>query len=86
MTLLRRYLRLWRGRRLERDMEEEMRLHVQLETEELERSGVAPPEARRLALLSMWEFSYKLICLLLIIMVSRATTEKALIFGVLQIH
>lgn len=36
-------------RRLERDMDDEMRLHLELEADELVRSGLAPDEAGRQA-------------------------------------
>src|SRR5256885_4506080 len=48
-----RRLRRLRGRReLEGEMDEEMRLHLELEVEELERRGLRPGEARRQALLA----------------------------------
>ncbi|NIU75927.1 MAG: hypothetical protein GWN71_20875, partial [Gammaproteobacteria bacterium] len=48
---LRHLLRvLFRKDRVERDMDEEMRFHVDLETEENIRVGMKPGEARRAAL------------------------------------
>lgn len=50
---LRRRVRALVGRRhIEREMDDEMRLHVELEAEELVRAGVAPDEARRRALVA----------------------------------
>ena len=43
---------LFRQPQAEAEMEEEMRLHIELETEELVRQGVAPAEARRQASLA----------------------------------
>ncbi|HUE96479.1 MAG TPA: ABC transporter permease [Longimicrobiaceae bacterium] len=46
----RRALTLVRGDRRDRELEEEMRLHVELEAEELTREGIPPAAARREAL------------------------------------
>ncbi|MFW6079524.1 MAG: ABC transporter permease, partial [Gemmatimonadota bacterium] len=51
--LARRLLRLFRRDHLEAEMDEEMRFHVELEAEELERTeGLDPKEARRRALVA----------------------------------
>jgi putative ABC transport system permease protein len=47
-----RLLALVRRERLEQDLDEELRLHVELETQENLRRGMAPDEARRAALLA----------------------------------
>lgn len=53
MWLIMRRIRALLGRRrLERDMDDEMRLHLELEAEELIRNGVAPQEAHRRARLA----------------------------------
>ncbi|HEX6748092.1 MAG TPA: ABC transporter permease [Longimicrobium sp.] len=48
---LRRLSRLAHRRRLEREMDDEMRFHVEMEAAELVREGMPPAEARRQALL-----------------------------------
>jgi putative ABC transport system permease protein len=50
--MLRRLLRLLRTRALERDMDDEMRFHVEMEAADLEARGVARDEARRRALVA----------------------------------
>ena len=50
--LFRRLRALLRKGALEREMDEEMRLHVEMERAELERSGVSPDQARRQALVA----------------------------------
>ena len=50
--LLRRLRALLQKSALEREMAEEIRLHVELETDELVRGGIRPDEARRLALVA----------------------------------
>jgi len=50
-THLRRLRRLVHRRRVERDMADEMRAHVEMEAESLMRDGMGPAEARRQALL-----------------------------------
>jgi predicted permease len=47
--MLRRLRRLLRARSLEREMDDEMRFHVDMEAADLVARGVAPDEARRLA-------------------------------------
>jgi len=47
---VRRLLKPLRARRVEREMEDEMRAHIEMEVDALARSGVAPDEARRQAL------------------------------------
>jgi len=47
---VKRLLKPIRARRLERDMEDEMRAHIEMEVDALTQSGVAPEEARRQAL------------------------------------
>lgn len=49
--LARSIIELLRWKILDRDMDEEMRLHIQLETEQLIADGLPPAEARRRALL-----------------------------------
>ncbi|WP_415907237.1 ABC transporter permease [Oleiharenicola sp. Vm1] len=46
MKMLRRFLALFRRPKLEADMAEEMRIHLEMQTERLRASGVAPDEAR----------------------------------------
>ena len=48
--MLRRLLRAFRARALERDMDDEMRFHVDMEAADLVAGGLAPEEARRRAL------------------------------------
>ncbi|HEU5218897.1 MAG TPA: permease prefix domain 1-containing protein, partial [Gemmatimonadales bacterium] len=43
-------MRFFRSRKHERDMDAEMRFHVDMEAAELERQGIPPMEARRRAL------------------------------------
>jgi putative ABC transport system permease protein len=50
--MLRRLRRLLRPRTLERDMDDEMRFHVEMEASDLVARGVAPEEARRRALVA----------------------------------
>src|SRR5216683_1478829 len=45
-------MRLFRSRTRDREMDVEMRFHVDMEAAELERRGIAPEEARRRALAS----------------------------------
>jgi predicted permease len=45
-------LNIFRRTRLEREMDDEMRFHIDMEAAELERSGLSPDEARRRALAS----------------------------------
>jgi len=40
---------LWRAKQLDAEMREEMRLHIELETERLRAQGLPPDEARRQA-------------------------------------
>ena len=52
--LVRRLRALFRARDLDRDLDEEIRLHVELETADLvHREGLLPEEARRRALASL---------------------------------
>jgi len=51
-TLLRRLRALFRKSQLEREMDEELRNHLELEREELARNGLGEEEARRRALVS----------------------------------
>ncbi|MDQ3996175.1 MAG: ABC transporter permease, partial [Gemmatimonadota bacterium] len=50
--MLRRLLHLFRSRALEREMDDEMRFHVEMEAADLAARGVPPDEARRRALLT----------------------------------
>jgi predicted permease len=50
--MLRRVLRAFRTRALEREMDDEMRFHVEMEAADLVARGVAPDEARRRAMVS----------------------------------
>ena len=43
-------MRFFRSRSRDREMDDEMRFHVDMEAAELERMGIAPEEARRRAL------------------------------------
>src|SRR2546429_7297389 len=49
MSWLSRFTNIFRGRRLNRELDEELRFHVEARTEELMRDGIAPDEARRTA-------------------------------------
>ena len=53
---------LWRGirrgDRLRAEMDEEFRLHLELRTEDLTRSGLPPGEARRQASVRFWDRRY----------------------------
>ena len=49
MRLFRRLRAVLRGRKVEQDMDAEMAFHLEMEAADLERSGVAPDEARRRA-------------------------------------
>ncbi|MDQ3948716.1 MAG: ABC transporter permease, partial [Gemmatimonadota bacterium] len=50
--MLRRLLHVFRSRAIEREMDDEMRFHVEMEAADLVARGVAPDEARRRALLA----------------------------------
>jgi len=49
MSGLRRFLHTLRSRRLERELEQELRFHLDMRIEEYRRAGMAPAEARRAA-------------------------------------
>jgi putative ABC transport system permease protein len=49
MQLLRRLAAVIRGKRVDQDMDAEMAFHLEMEAADMERSGIAPDEARRRA-------------------------------------
>jgi MacB-like periplasmic core domain len=49
MGMLNRFLNLWRRDRLQEDIEEEIRTHLEMRTEDNQASGMSPENARRLA-------------------------------------
>src|SRR4051812_17662096 len=46
MSILRRITNLWRRERLDADIEEELRSHLEMAAEDAERVGMSPEEAR----------------------------------------